>query len=100
MATIIYVNGSTRELRPANGRCFTLEELQEAVGGFIEPIRLPCGDELILDEEGKIKGKSMNGRASVLLAAAGGLPDDYVAGDAVRMSAREFEETGGDAIRE
>lgn len=38
----------------------TLEALQEAVGGYIEVVRIFSEIVLICDEEGRIKGKSIN----------------------------------------
>ena len=42
----------------------TLEELQEMVGGYIEVVYAKNGDQIILDEEGRLKGKPINKDAS------------------------------------
>ena len=42
----------------------TLEELQEMVGGYIEVVHAKNGDQIILDEEGRLKGKPINEDAS------------------------------------
>ena len=42
----------------------TLEELQKIVGGYIEVVYAPNGDQIILDEEGRLKGKPINEDAS------------------------------------
>ena len=42
----------------------TLEELQEMVGGYIEVVYAKNGDQIILDEEGRLKGKPINEDAS------------------------------------
>ena len=42
----------------------TLKELQEMVGGYIEVVYAENGDQIILDEEGRLKGKPINEDAS------------------------------------
>ena len=42
----------------------TLEAMQEAVGGYIEVVYAENGDQIILDEEGRLKGKPINEDAS------------------------------------
>jgi hypothetical protein len=42
----------------------TLEELQELVGGYIEVAYAPNGDQIIMDEEGKLKNKPINWEAT------------------------------------
>lgn len=86
MSRIIKVNGEAIEVEPANGAWFTLEELQEAVGGYIELLVLPCGDFLYLDEEGKLKGKPLNKRATLLGRSAGIASTDYIVGDVIVVS--------------
>lgn len=43
-----------REVRPANGRDFTLVELQRYVGGDIELLELPEGRIMVLNKESKL----------------------------------------------
>lgn len=57
---------------PADGETFTLEELQKAVGGYIEIAPHCLGEApslakriIIVDEEGRIKKKPLNNTASV-----------------------------------
>jgi hypothetical protein len=71
MAKLIKADGETRELRPADGTdCFTLEELQKYVGGYIEVVRcrLPVPEDecplLIVNEEGTIHRLPENVEAS------------------------------------
>jgi hypothetical protein len=73
--------GKTRAYAPANGKSFSLREVQAAVGGFVES--LPVSDQylMILDEDGKSKDKPLNERATKILHLAGGSPSDYVVGD-------------------
>lgn len=49
------------EVKPANGREFTLEEVQALVGGYVEMVALPRkGESLLCDEEGMLKNKRLN----------------------------------------
>lgn len=43
-----------------------LEALQAAVGGYIEAITLDYGAVMIVDEEGRLKGKPLNDLASLI----------------------------------
>lgn len=44
----------------------TLEEVQKIVGGWVELVTLPDGNQLLVDEEGLLKGKRVNEAASLL----------------------------------
>lgn len=69
MAKLICADGTTRIVRPANGRKFTLQELQGYVGGYIELMPgMPF--QLVLDEEGLLKEKPYNVIATMLVLAA------------------------------
>ena len=77
MNIIIPVEGETQKFSPANGKKFTLEELQSAVGGHLEFVPAPQGrgyDDcsrqpylVIADEEGVLKQKGYNTGASFLV---------------------------------
>lgn len=80
------------EVEPDNGKTFSLEELQTAVGGYIEILR-PMGYArlkqklndyktriMVLNEEGKIYAKDLNQIASDL-AFDQMVHWDYIAGD-------------------
>lgn len=66
-------------------KTFTLEDLYEAIGcDFIEIVRIrnPINGHqicMVVDESGKLKGKRINLRASLLYANG----YDYIAGDAI-----------------
>jgi hypothetical protein len=60
MALLITVDGDKTELKDAE-----LSTLQEAVDGFIEVISFP-GFDIIVDEEGMLKSKSINQAGSIL----------------------------------
>jgi hypothetical protein len=86
MAILMRVNGSLDYIYPVNGRgrAFTLSELQGIVGGLTEVVR--CGSlRLVIDEEGKLKGKERNEGATLYALPYLGA-GDYVVGDAVLCS--------------
>jgi Domain of unknown function (DUF3846) len=71
MATILYPDGTSREVSPANGTDFQLDELRKVVGGHIEII--PCKKEdliMVLNEEGKLEGLPRNDQAGALVELA------------------------------
>lgn len=81
MAIILRGNGTAKFIRPANGVSFVLEEMQKAVGGFVEIIR--CKDPrfiLVAHEESKFGKHEHNYNASKLAKL---FPGDYVAGDVI-----------------
>lgn len=55
MATIIKTTGEKENIEPADGKVFSLKELQKAVNGYIEIVSLDSGKLMIVDEEGLIK---------------------------------------------
>lgn len=58
----------------------TLEEMQEAVGGYIEVIGSAFGRlAMIVNVEGKLRGLPYNPTATAIMGA-GGLPGDYIVG--------------------
>lgn len=77
MSKLYKTNGKVEEFNPANGKDFTLEELQKAVGGYIELFYLPEDEVLVFDEEGMIKKKLFNKKVSTII----NLP---IVGDVVR----------------
>ena len=75
--------GTLREIKPMNGKYYTLVELQGYVGGLIET--LSVGNKtLVIDEEGKIKGKLPNRIATGWIVQDG--YHDWIAGDALLIS--------------
>ena len=65
MAQIIKVTGDTKQVEPQNGTDFTLEELKSIVGGYIQIAYLRDGEIMVIDEDGKLKGKDLNLQASL-----------------------------------
>lgn len=92
MAQLIKASGETATVAPKNGHSFTLEELQELVGGYIENVYLDDGRIMIVNEEGKFSGLSLNKKATDI-ADAVILPWDVIVGDAVVGT---YKEMGGD----
>ena len=72
MATLIKVDGSQEEVKPASGKYLTLQEMQLAIQGFIELApTLTYSDAaqdklLFVDEEGLFNQKLPNPAASLL----------------------------------
>lgn len=54
MATIYHPADAPREVTPANGTNFTLEEMQSIVGGYIQIIFLGNGKVMVINEEEQI----------------------------------------------
>lgn len=90
-------DGEISELHPLNGEHFDLKELQNLVGGYIEPIyfRNPIHLEngaseiflqspvLMVDEDGKQKQLPRNEIATQIFRQATGNHPDYIVGNAV-----------------
>lgn len=81
----VYIKAATNdmvEVKPANGKRFTLEELQKFVGGYIEALGLHDGRVMWLNEEGKLDGLPLNAIATDMARRLSFLmPDDYILGD-------------------
>ena len=66
----------------------TLEEMQEYVGGYIQVVNAHNGDQIIMDEEGKMKSKSINYKATKHWIGENANAYDYVVGDAMILSGK------------
>ena len=88
MAKHIKADGTTKGLYPANGKTFSLGELQAAVGGIIEiaPIRPEYKSKILLaDEEGLCKPNPVvNIEASKIAGCA-------IVGDTLLLDEGEWE---------
>ena len=73
-------DGSVRSIDIEN----TLEALQVAVGGYIETVTLAPGCVMIVDEEGLLKGKPENAKASEVSCM-------HIVGDALLCGVEEDE---------
>lgn len=80
---LITPEASVTPLVPANGRDFTLEELQKSVGGCIEILDLTEKSIMVVNEDGK--GRLYPNMMATVIAKASNaiLPWDYIAGNAV-----------------
>jgi hypothetical protein len=68
MALILKVDGTRKEMTPDNkDGSLSLEQLQAAVGGYIEVVAVPNSfNTLLVDEDGLMKKLPMNVEASKL----------------------------------
>lgn len=65
MAYIYKTNGEVIETSPKNKKYFSLKELKEIVGGYIEIVNL--GDDyMVVNEEGKLIGLPFNLNATIV----------------------------------
>jgi len=81
MAKIIYPDGTSKEVTPANGKYFSLKEKQDIVGGLIEICETadPDGEHcLIINEEGKLMNLEFNPIASAKYRYWSGMLDESV----------------------
>ena len=81
-AKIIYTDKEAEDYTPKNGKTFALTEMQEIIGGYVEPIRLNDGRIIIVDEEGKSKDKAVNIPATNILRRDH-FTTDYIVGTAI-----------------
>ena len=68
VAKLLKVNGEIEYVKPKK-ETFTLKEMQKMVGGYVEVLPCPKLEKSVVigDEEGKLKGKPINIRASKTL---------------------------------
>ncbi len=88
MATLIKTDGTQVEVHPANGKRFTLDELQGFVGGLVEMIDLSEGI-MWVNEEGKLDDLPMNTKATNIARPYLFWFDDGVRGDVLVLTAQE-----------
>ena len=81
-AKIVYPDKDSEDYTPKNGKTFGLTEMQEIIGGYIEPIRLNDGRMIIVDEDGKSKNKAVNIPATNILRRDH-YTTDYIVGTAI-----------------
>lgn len=51
MAQVYNVNGKVTKVQPANGKDYSLQELQAYVGGYIEMVHLSDEKLMVVNEE-------------------------------------------------
>ena len=89
-AKIVYPDKDSVDYTPKNGTTFELEEMQEIIGGYVEPIRLNDGRMIIVDEDGKSKNKAVNIPATNILRRDH-YTTDYIVGTAIVCDADMIE---------
>lgn len=89
-AKIIYTDKEAEDYTPKNGKTFALTEMQEIVGGYVEPIRLNDGRMIIVDEDGKSKDRAVNIPATNILRRDH-YTTDYIVGTAIVCDADMIE---------
>lgn len=83
MATLIKASGIHEKIEPKEGTAFTLEELQDAVHGYIGRVTIATGEIMVVNEDGHYERLPANPVASAL-------GNDYIVGDVVVASAAEM----------
>lgn len=81
MAVIITTNGLCRDIHPANGIDFSLEEMRSIVGGNIELVELNEKKTMVINEEGKLISLPLNPSASRIFRAHRPSSGDFIVGD-------------------
>lgn len=76
---IITTGGEQIEVAPVKGEQFTLKELQDIVGGYIQLLYLPHGSIMVINEEGKVHGLPYNEVATIALGGSD-YEGEYVVG--------------------
>ncbi len=84
MITLIKSNGDKTVVEDAMGEP-SLSWLQSQVGGWIEIVRLG-DDQMIVNEEGKLKGLPVNQRATAMFRSHRAT-SDLIVGDVVLLTA-------------
>ncbi len=86
MATLYKTTGEKVYITPKNKKKFTLRELQNYVGGFVEQIPIGMGHVLYVNEDGRLLELQHNRKASELASQFGYPP---IVGNAVYCKAEE-----------
>lgn len=90
MATIYHPADAPRDVTPANGTNFTLEEMQSIVGGYIQIIFLGNGKVMVINEEGKLLKLPTNAHATLIAHQHKAIfPLDCIVGTALVCRERE-----------
>jgi len=86
MATLIKVDGTKETIIPEknNGKLCSLEQMQKAVGGYIELVYLPDHKIMVVDEEGICKNKEQN-------TIATNMANQIIVGDVLIIKDTEIE---------
>ena len=91
MAELLKASGDIKIVNPKEGKTFSLKELQEYVGGFIETISSLDGNHImVVNEEGKLMGLPFNYCATIRLINEFSKMD-HIVGDALICRCNEIE---------
>jgi hypothetical protein len=89
LACVLHVDGTLTAL---DKREPTLEEMQKIVGGYIQMIEIMFLNEpgqMIMHEEGKIKGLPVNHKATAIALTHSNISgDDWIVGDVIILMGR------------
>lgn len=85
MAMLIRADGTTDEILP--GKKLSLEQMQKLVGGYIQVCATADGRRMVVDEDGKVKGKPFNLLATQLYVYGTQVP---IVGDVVVGTRKEL----------
>lgn len=86
-AALHKTGGTTEIVSPANNKHFTLQELQEYVGGYIEVVYLSKKLVMVINEEGKLNNLPINNKATVIYLAMN-KNVDVIVGDVLVMESK------------
>ena len=70
--TVLKVNGERNIVQPKNGTDYTLKELQDIVGGYIEIVYLSSTQIMVVNEEGALNGMQHNANATMVASMTRG----------------------------
>lgn len=89
---IITPKGEIKSYEPANGKTFTLKELQQAVEGYIEVYPSTDRKQLfVMNEEGFLKGLPLNVLASEIFNASTAHTEAGLVGSVLLIDASTME---------
>jgi hypothetical protein len=90
MADLIRADGTVTKIQHV-GRKFTLEEVQQLVGGYVQVIRMDDNKLLLCDEDGKSKDKPYNTTATRMARYQYHIKaSDFIVGDVLLCNKTEF----------
>ena len=85
MDDILYnSDGMVKTVKPFNGTDYSLKELKEFVGGYIEIIKLGNNRLMVINEEGKLYNLPLNIKATGIIQLHG--RNDVIVGNALVCS--------------
>ena len=90
MGQLIKSSGEVTEVKPANGKDFSLQELQQMVGGWIETFWID-NKRWVVNEEGLLLDLPKNIKATETLEDACGQAVQILVGDVVILDASEIQ---------